>query len=219
MSDKFTAETCCNDWDSLVDAPECKDCPARQHYLHSKMTPETPAKVTATTLPDEPLIWEVEIKESVTGLTVLVVPKSAYDALLQSFNAERLRAELAEKLGMRICRDLRHAIDEIADGNEAKALMRTRHAAFEKMIGDTSNYRHELHASIDAANERAETMAKNAGRYRKIGWAQKMHEGKLLLMETSLPKEDLHDNGREMYPLFIYDAAIDTAIEQGAQHG
>lgn len=52
---------------------------------------------------------------------------------------------LAEKMGKRICRDLRHAIDEIADENEMKALMSTRHAAFEKMIGDTADYQHNIH--------------------------------------------------------------------------
>jgi hypothetical protein len=29
---------CCGDFDSLTDAPECRNCPDRQHYLKSKLS-------------------------------------------------------------------------------------------------------------------------------------------------------------------------------------
>lgn len=40
-------------------------------------------------------------------------------------------------------------------------------------------------------------------KYYQIGWAQVLADGKLLLMETQLPRTEIHDNGRNMYPLFI----------------
>ena len=70
---------------------------------------------------------------------------------------------------------------------------------------------HQFRAIPENAQAELAAAQKDAERYRRIGWAQQMGEssgGKLLLMETTLPKEELHDNGRPMYPLFIYDAAI-----------
>lgn len=43
--------------------------------------------------------------------------------------------------------------------------------------------------------------------YKRVGWAQEMANGKLLFMETNLPKESLHDNGRPMHQLYILSAS------------
>lgn len=103
------------------------------------MTPETPAKVTATTLPDEPekvlgaerlektranaefwfnagnkepdhdraILYVANAmfawRNAAYGLsTLLTIAIAERDALLQSFNAERLRAEAAEAENVRL---------------------------------------------------------------------------------------------------------------------
>ena len=68
-----------------------------------------------------------------------------------------------------------------------------------------------LKAANDQISARVKVLEAEAKRFRKIGWAQRMGEScgnKLLLMETPLPKEDLHDNGRPMIPLYVQDEAM-----------
>ena len=54
----------------------------------------------------------------------------------------------------------------------------------------------ELRAALATARKGEREM------YKRIGWAQEMRYGKMLLMENDLPKEDLHDNGLPMHELY-----------------
>ena len=62
---------------------------------------------------------------------------------------QRERAELMECLAKRICRDLAHAIDSIPFDSPFRDGFRERQRGFEKVLGNTADYRHRLHREIE----------------------------------------------------------------------
>lgn len=70
----------------------------------------------------------------------------------------------------------------------------------------------QMRGEIRALEKEAVRLLKELAGYRQIGWAQKRrislkNWGEWLLYETNLPKEELHDNGMEVLPLFVLSTA------------
>lgn len=58
------------------------------------------------------------------------------------------RAVVVECLAKRICRDLRHALDDVPADSPMKEMMVERYQQFKADLGDTSEYVHALHYTI-----------------------------------------------------------------------
>lgn len=63
-----------------------------------------------------------------------------------------------------------------------------------------------------SATARIAALEAEVEKLRVIGWAQELSDGRLCLMETTLPKDEIHDNGRPMYQLLI--RPIDAARKE-----
>lgn len=57
--------------------------------------------------------------------------------------------DLILKTARRCCRDLNHAIDNIGSDNQIVAMMRSRVAHYEVVLGGTTDYRNSLHSEIE----------------------------------------------------------------------
>ncbi len=56
---------------------------------------------------------------------------------------------------------------------------------------------------IDCRNELGAVEARTVEQYKPIGYAQELADGRLCLMETTVPVDELHDNGRPIHQLLI----------------
>lgn len=89
---------------------------------------------------------------------------TAYGAALL---AEREKYELLECTTKRICRDLAHAVDEIPKNSHLRPILAERVTAYKERLGNTSNYRHQLHAAIWHNEFRANNLQQTVNDERK----------------------------------------------------
>lgn len=71
--------------------------------------------------------------------------------------------------------------------------------------GDHGGWWMAYELNRDAANTIENLLSENADGWISVGYAQELppnYEGRLLLMATDAPPEEIHDNGRPMYRLY-----------------